>query len=119
MVSMSNGLLIRSAQEPTSQKWRDDFEVTPLLPTYLVAFIVSRYEVRNNRTNQFGVYARPEAMNATDRALEFGKLSLAKFEDYFEMEYYSLGNKKLDMTAIPDFSIGGKKFCIIHETTFN
>lgn len=113
MGSISNTKLVDSVTAPDG-KMKDNFEVTPPLPTYLIAFIVSKY-VRNNSTARFGVYARPTATEATNRALGFGNDMLDKFGTYLGIDYYTLGkDTKMDMAAIPDFSAGGKDFHNVH-----
>lgn len=83
------------------------------MSTYLLAFIVSKYDGRLNgdsqATSSFGVYARPEAKNVTQLSATFGKTMLDEFGVYLNFSYYSVDNiDKLDMAAIPDFSAGGE-----------
>lgn len=71
--------------------------------------IVSKYAGNRNETGRYGVYARPQAIATTQRALDFGQQMLKKFGEYLGIDYYTIGvNTKLDMAAIPDFSAGGK-----------
>lgn len=77
------------------------------MSTYLLAFIVSKYDVKsnNNATHGFGVYARPEAVNRTDLSFTFGQDMLGKLGTYLGIDYYTahVNVKKMDMAAIPDF----------------
>lgn len=108
MISVSNTRIASSVPSTPVGKFKDTFEVTPPLSTYLIAIIVSKYE-RNNSTLEFGVYSRPAAKTATQFALDFGKTMLAKFGEYLGIDYYTLGkDTKMDMASIPDFSAGGK-----------
>lgn len=83
----------------------DTFKITPKMPTYLLAFIVSDYEGMESEDSQFGVYARPESKPHTKYALDFGIESLKALGDYLGVDYYSVV-EKMDMAAIPDFSAG-------------
>lgn len=111
MMTLSNTKILGSTNMSTlvPPKFVDDFDVTPPMSTYLVAFIVSKYEGTNNTdvTKPFGVYARKDAKAQTKLALEFGQGMLAKFGEYLGIDYYSVnGVTKMDMAAIPDFSAG-------------
>lgn len=115
MLSISNTRRLSNVTITGTNKVKDTFEETPPLPTYLIAFIVSKYE-RNSDKEEFGVYARPEAKNATKVALDFGSKMLDQFGVYLNISYYSLGTStKMDMAAIPDFSAGGKEFAIFFK----
>ncbi|XP_061386748.1 membrane alanyl aminopeptidase [Musca vetustissima] len=82
----------------------DRYMTTPNMPTYILAFIVSEFNERFN--GEFGVIARPEFYHQTEYAFDVGQLTLKAFDDYFDLPYYSLGNDKMHMAAIPDFSAG-------------
>jgi aminopeptidase N len=77
-----------------------EFFETPKMSTYLLAFIVSKYEGLTNSNNTFGVYARPGAKEQTALALSFGQEMLAKLGDYVGIDYYSVDKvKKMDMAV--------------------
>ena len=85
----------------------DTFKITPKMPTYLLAFIVSDYEGMESPDGKFGVYARPESKPHTEYALNFGIASLKALGDYLGVDYYSVKDvEKMDMAAIPVFSAG-------------
>lgn len=70
------------------------------MSTYLLAFIVSKYEGKTNTADTFGVYSRPEAVNQTTRALEFGEEMLKKLGEYVNVDYYSVDKVlKMDMAV--------------------
>ncbi|CRK87601.1 CLUMA_CG001397, isoform A [Clunio marinus] len=83
------------------------FEETPDVQTYLIAFIVAKFEsVSNDDVNTIqNVFARPESIdnNEADFALEVGTKVLEKFKEHFEVDY-SL--PKLDQVALPDLNGG-------------
>ncbi|XP_070495806.1 membrane alanyl aminopeptidase [Chironomus tepperi] len=86
-------------------KFIDTFRKTPQMSTYLIAFIVSNYVGSLKNTDDFGVYARPEAKPHTEYAVEFGIQMLDEFNRYFGINYTE-SIDKMDMAAIPDFSAG-------------
>lgn len=81
------------------------FEDTPNMPAYLLAFIVSDYV--SIEGNKYGltqrVFARPNAIQFADFALDAGIELLHALEQYFGIPY---DLPKLDQVAIPDFKAG-------------
>ncbi|KAI4206462.1 MAG: hypothetical protein LQ346_001088 [Caloplaca aetnensis] len=82
------------------------FRKTPLMSTYLLAFIVG--ELQCVETNNFRVPVRVFA--TPDKDIEHGRFSLelaAKTLDFYEKTFDSkFPLPKMDMVAIPDFSAG-------------
>jgi aminopeptidase 2 len=82
------------------------FTKTPLMSTYLLAFIVG--ELKVIETNNFRVPVRVFA--PPDRDIEHGRFSLelaARTLDFYEKKFNSpFPLPKMDMVAIPDFSAG-------------
>lgn len=82
------------------------FNKTPLMSTYLLAFIVG--ELKVYETNQFRVPVR--VFCTPDKDIDHGKFSAelgARTLDFYEKQFgidYPL--PKMDMVAIPDFSAG-------------
>lgn len=74
------------------------------MSTYLLAFIISEFSIRKD--DKFGVLARPEFYTQTQYSFNVGREILDAMSKYLAMDYYSLGNDKMDMAAIPDFSAG-------------
>lgn len=75
------------------------FKETPKMSTYLLAFIVSKYKGLQNSDKTFGVFSRPEAVNQTELALEFGQEMLKKLGEYVKIDYYSDNVTKMDMAV--------------------
>jgi aminopeptidase N len=70
------------------------------MSSYLLAFIVSQYRGRFNNDKTFGVYTRPEAIEETALALDFGQKILKKLGEYVGIDYYSIDKiDKLDMAV--------------------
>ncbi|XP_036342052.1 membrane alanyl aminopeptidase-like [Rhagoletis pomonella] len=82
----------------------DVYAPTPRMSTYLLAYIVSEFKQRKN--DKFGVIAREEYYDQTEYSFTVGQEILDKLSDYLGIDYYSMGNDKMDMAAIPDFSAG-------------
>lgn len=101
MSTVSNTKIFSTQVHPTNAaKAIDVFNQTPRMATYLLAFIVSGYEGNLNSNGDFGIYARPEAKNVTERSLLFGQEMLAKLGDYLNISYYSIeGATKMDMAV--------------------
>ena len=82
------------------------FNKTPLMSTYLLAFIVGELNVIE--TNDFRVPVRVFA--TPDKDIEHGRFSLdlaARTLDFYEKKFNSpFPLPKMDMVAIPDFSAG-------------
>lgn len=79
------------------------------MSTYLVAFLVSEFrgvEITNG-SKEFGVYTRPDVLNQTDYAVDFGQRVVNALSDYFGIDYYTTdANLKLDHVALIDFNAG-------------
>lgn len=81
------------------------FETTPLMSTYLLAFVVSDFEYRSNADQSFRVWARPNAVDTTDYAVSVGEEILNNLNNFTGV-YYNETFPKMDQFAIPDFSAG-------------
>ncbi|NP_001191602.1 aminopeptidase [Aplysia californica] len=85
---------------------RRDFATTPVMSTYLLAFVVAEFKSRNHTFSngyKLKIWARPEAYGQTEHALDFGAKSYDFFTDYFAMADVV---PKSDHVAVPDFSSG-------------
>lgn len=84
------------------------FKPTPLLPTYLLAFVVSTFE---NRTElslngiKFRTFAREGQGVNTEFGIDTAIEALNQFERTFNLSYQ--GMTKLDQVALPVFNFGG------------
>jgi puromycin-sensitive aminopeptidase len=82
------------------------FAETMNMSTYLVAFIVGRFEATEPRPvggKPLRVVCVPGKLRLTPFALDAGAFSLDFFADYYGIPY---PGDKLDMIAIPDFASG-------------
>ncbi|XP_048242735.1 aminopeptidase N-like isoform X1 [Haliotis rufescens] len=83
----------------------DKFATTPVMSTYLLAFIVCDFDQWENTTSNitYRTLARPNALQHADRAQKYGIALFDWFEKTFEPDYPIT---KLDNIAIPDFTSG-------------
>ncbi|MBU6447820.1 M1 family metallopeptidase, partial [Patescibacteria group bacterium] len=82
------------------------FAPTPKMSTYLLAFIVGKFdyiEGKSKRGVVVRVFATPGKIQQAKFALEVAKKSLDFYENYFAIKYPL---PVLDLIAIPDFSAG-------------
>ncbi|CUM67615.1 uncharacterized protein PRCAT00005315001 [Priceomyces carsonii] len=86
-------------------KKRVDFKTTPLMSTYLVAFIVGdlKYVENNDFRVPIKVYSTPGSEKLGQYAADIGAKTLAFFESKFDIPYPL---PKCDMVAIHDFASG-------------
>nr|CAH7752932.1 unnamed protein product [Callosobruchus chinensis] len=88
------------------------FEKTPEMSSYLVAFVVSQFEKakESDRTDsqdyKWNVFARPSAKNSMDTALEYTPQLIDLMGAWTGLKYTQLGNKQFYQVAIPDFAAG-------------
>lgn len=75
------------------------------MSTYLVAFVVSEFQCRENGDKNFTVCSRPPAYDQTEYSLDIGQKTLAKFDELFDYPY-NKQMKKMHMIALPDFAAG-------------
>ncbi|MBA3758531.1 M1 family metallopeptidase [Candidatus Saccharibacteria bacterium] len=93
-------------QTITDNHLRTEFEITPHMSTYLVAFVVGEVGFLEATTKD-GVlvrtYATANNVEFTRFALETAVRTLEFYNDYFGIDYPL---KKCDMIALPDFASG-------------
>jgi len=85
----------------------DMYQISPIMSTYLLAFVVSNFTYKLSETLlndvQFRVWSRGSISNQTGLAVEVGPKILEFYEQHFNIKYPL---PKMDLVAIPDF-IGG------------
>jgi aminopeptidase N len=80
------------------------FETTPLMSTYLLAFVAGELGYKESRTKSgttVRVYATPDNVKHLDFAVDTAVKCLEFYEDYFDLPYPL---PKSDMVALPDFA---------------
>ncbi|XP_071631576.1 aminopeptidase N-like [Temnothorax longispinosus] len=81
----------------------DHYKRSVPMSTYLVAFVVSDFDVRESENRNFTVWARHNAIDQAQYSLNIGPEVLRYFEDYFKIKFPL---PKMDMVALPDFAAG-------------
>lgn len=88
----------------------ENFYTTPLMSTYLIAFIVSHYNSvakSDNSERPFEIHARNTAGITGQYALDVGEKLLNQMELFTDIPYYNMANNmSMKQAAIPDFSAG-------------
>ena len=82
------------------------FETTPIMSTYLLAFVygdIGFLESKTSRGTLVRTYATPDKVKHTSFALDTAVKVLEFYEDYFDIPYPLA---KCDMIALPDFASG-------------
>jgi hypothetical protein len=85
---------------------RHEFDRTPIMSTYLLAFVVGEFdsvETKTKRGTTVRCFTPPGKGKLGEFALDVGRRALELYEEYFEIPYPL---PKLDQVAIPDFSAG-------------
>lgn len=81
----------------------DHYQESVKMSTYLVAFVVSKFEFKETiKANniRFRVWSNPDLLDQSDYALQLGAEILEYFEEYYDVDYPL---PKQDIVAIPDF----------------
>lgn len=86
-------------------KKRSVFHQTPMMSTYLVAFVISDFEKYDKKDAKFNVWAKPPAIASAKYAYDYGKLILKELDDWTGIKYDSK-IAKMDQISIPDFAAG-------------
>lgn len=86
------------------------FQTTPLMSTYLVAFIVGdlRYISNDNYRVPIRVYSTPGTEHLGEYSANIAAQTLKFFDQQFGIDY---PYDKLDMVAVPSFSAGAMENC--------
>lgn len=82
------------------------FEKTPVMSTYLLAFVVGKLAYQETTTKdgvKVRTYATPDKKDQLRYALDTAVASLEFYNDYFDLPYPL---PKCDLVALPDFSSG-------------
>ncbi|KAL0882636.1 hypothetical protein ABMA27_001071 [Loxostege sticticalis] len=108
------GMRLREIRNTSFEGYQEDeFYITPIQPTYLIAIIVAEYEslpIYDQSGNLvYEVIARPGAINTNqgEYALNIGQDLLSAMSKYTDKDFYSLHpHIKMTQAAIPDFRAG-------------
>lgn len=86
------------------------FDSSPLMSTYLVAFVVSKFTCSEGvpiATNvSHYVCSTPDSQNDRQLANQYGAVIMQSLERFTGIAYNESGLNKMHQVAIPDFSAG-------------
>ncbi|XP_065372511.1 uncharacterized protein LOC135964254 [Calliphora vicina] len=102
--SVFNTRLIKSTIEGTD-RFVDHFEETPLMSTYLVAFLISNYESHGNEDLKIIMHSKFN--NKTNFAFDVGLKALEGYDNFTQLPYKSLGNAIMQKVGSPNFPHSG------------
>lgn len=104
LVALSN-MDVKNTKMLSNNKKEVSFNTTPVMSTYLIAFIVGdlKYVENNDYSKPIRVYATPGSEHLGVYACEIAAKTLKFFEEKFDIPYPL---PKCDMVAIHDFSSG-------------
>lgn len=103
---LANTPIKSQAKQPDTGLMMTNFETTPIMSTYLLAFVYGQVGFKESKTKSGTVvrtYATPNNVQFTDFALDVAVRTLDFYEDYFGIPYPL---EKCDMIALPDFASG-------------
>jgi len=95
-----------ATQKEDNNKLVTTFETTPIMSTYLLAFMYGELEHKEATTKNgtlVRAFATPDNVAHTDFALETAVRCLEYFEEYFDIPFPL---PKCDFVALPDFASG-------------
>jgi aminopeptidase N len=103
--AISNTKMVRNTPGPVPGKHTVAFAPTPLMSTYLVAWLVGDFQCTEGKSDGVPIRAcaTPDKVALTKFALDAAKWDLHYYDDYFGIKYPL---QKLDIVAIPDFEEG-------------
>ncbi|XP_021377931.1 uncharacterized protein LOC110466016 isoform X1 [Mizuhopecten yessoensis] len=105
LISLSN-MQIQTSETRQPGFMADHYNVSPIMSTYLVAFVVCDFAHINGTTKNgiyYGALAPKEMINQAEFALDVGIDTITLYEEYFDIKFPL---KKQEMIAIPDFAAG-------------
>ncbi|XP_015604744.1 aminopeptidase N-like [Cephus cinctus] len=94
----------QSAIDKTDNKLWTTFETTPIMSTYLVAFVVSDFGYVSNDDKNFRLWTRKNILNTTAYALTVGQSEFAYLKEYTSIPF---ALPKMDEISIPDIIFDG------------
>jgi len=118
-IAISNTLVESETVDKESGKKVISFGRTMKMATYIVAFVVGRFDVTEAVDVDgipFRVYAPLGKLHLTPFALSIGASALSFFNKYYGIKY---PGDKMDMIAVPDFAFGAMENlgCVIYRET--
>jgi aminopeptidase N len=103
--AISNSPILKDTPGPAIGKHTVQFDTTPKMSTYLVAFLVGDFKCNSGQQDGVAirVCATPDKVALTSYGVEIAEYVLHYYNTYFGIPYPL---KKLDLIALPDFEAG-------------
>ena len=103
--AISNMKMVRDSPGPVAGKDTVEFATTPMMSTYLVAWVVGDFACTEGKQDGVPIRAcaTPDKLEMTRFALDAAKWDLHYYDKYFGIKYPM---DKLDLVAVPDFEAG-------------
>jgi puromycin-sensitive aminopeptidase len=95
-----------ASQTTKGQQTTTVFETTPIMSTYLVAFVTGDLKYKEAKSASgitIRTYATPQQIHNTDFALDVAVKAMDFYEDYYDVPFPLV---KCDFVALPDFASG-------------
>jgi puromycin-sensitive aminopeptidase len=114
------GLHTPSDQEESPLLKRVEFDTTPVMSTYFLAFMAGELECGGSvkvNGKELRFWSTPGKSHQLNFAKGIAAFSLETYEKYFGIGYH--GGDKIDFVAVPDFAAGAMENlgCIIYRET--
>lgn len=104
--AISNMHYIRREVDAKTKDVLTTFAETPVMSTYLVAFVVSDFDYLENEKLTFKIWARKNVIQNGKYALKLGQHALEALENYTGITMNEMGFEKMENIAIPQFAAG-------------
>lgn len=95
-----------STQTSKASQTTSVFETTPIMSTYLLAFVVGDLEKKTTKSKsgvEINTFATADQIEHTDFALDIAATCMDFYEDYYDIPFPL---PKCDFVALPDFASG-------------
>ncbi|MBU6453068.1 MAG: M1 family metallopeptidase [Cyanobacteria bacterium REEB67] len=120
MRDVSTSTMSVAGSEESQLLKRVEFDTTPLMSTYFLAFMAGELECGGSvkvNGKELRFWSTPGKSDQLNFAKGIAAFSLETYESYFDIPYH--GGDKIDFIAVPDFAAGAMENlgCIIYRET--
>lgn len=103
--TVSNTKISETEEILEQNRVRETFKETPIMSTYLLAYLISEFDHREDEYGKFQIYALPERINETYYGLEVAQKGLKIMNEIFDYDYFS-ATQKLSLIPVSKHSAG-------------
>lgn len=102
--SVSNMRIDKTEIFSKQNRIRETFKETPKMSSYLLAYLISEFDVRENESKRIDIYSRPDDINKTSYGLQIAEKGLKILSEIFDYDYFSVSQvEKLSLVALEEF----------------